>query len=121
VRADFLQRLSALHVRGRADDLVRAEIVGMVVPQAALHKVDGQIGKVNSDPAPLQPFGNRNGRSTAAEGIENDVTLVAARSDDALKKLFRFLLRIPEPLRGLGANYWNRKTRDEGPRSKNSP
>jgi hypothetical protein len=55
-----------------------------VVPQPALHKIDGEISDVNSNPAALQAFGHGNGCATAAEGIKNDVALVAAGPDDSL-------------------------------------
>src|ERR1035437_7922243 len=51
VGADFFERLGTREVRGRADDFVGAEIVGEVISQAALDKIDGKIGDVDPDPA----------------------------------------------------------------------
>ena len=50
VRADFLQRLRAPNITGRADDFVGTEVAVKRVAQAALHKIDREIGDVNTVP-----------------------------------------------------------------------
>jgi len=57
MRADLLQRLRALHVRGRADDFVGAKVVVEVVPQLALQKIDGESCSVNFKPATVESCG----------------------------------------------------------------
>src|SRR5580704_15816703 len=60
---------------------------------ARTHDVDGQVRRVDADPAPLEPLGDCDGRAAPAEWIEHDVALVAACPYDALEKRLRLLCR----------------------------
>ena len=76
----------------------------IVIPQSALHKIDGQISDVDSNPAALEAFGHGNGRATAAEGIENDIPLVAAGLDDPLEESFWLLRGVAQAFLGARVN-----------------
>ncbi len=47
LQARFFELLRACEVRWRADDLIRAQAVGMLIAQMRLHKIDS--GKRNND------------------------------------------------------------------------
>jgi len=66
------------------------------VAQALGRDAAGRGRNVNADPLALELLGRHEGGSAAAEGVEDDFILVAARPDDAFKERKRLL-------RGVGA------------------
>ena len=76
----------AAGVGGLADDLVGAEGVAEAVVKAVADQGDGQVGDVDTDPAAVEALGGDGGGAAAAEGVEDDVALVAAGVDDALQQ-----------------------------------
>ena len=56
------------------------------------------MGDVDSDPAPAELLGRRDGRSASAEGVQNGGSLAAAGPDDPLQLGDRLLGGIGEAL-----------------------
>ena len=59
------------------------------------------MGDINSEPFAVQALRDGDGGAAAAEGIKDDITLVAGCGDDALKQFFRFLGGVAEAFTGL--------------------
>ena len=87
------QRGRARQVFGVAEDGVGAQLLTERVAQAVADECDGDMGDVDADPVTVEPFGRGDGRAAAAEGVEDDVALVAAGVDDAFEQ------RASEPRR----------------------
>src|SRR3990167_1386264 len=71
---------------GRFADHLVFRRIAEGVQETVLHEGDGQVGDVYSDPPPLEALGYGDGSPAAAEGVEDEITLFAARVDDALQK-----------------------------------
>ena len=65
---------------------------------------DGQMGNINPNPLPSKLLRRVNGGSTAAEGVQDYITFIAARLDDPFKERKRFLCGITKTFLCLGIN-----------------
>ena len=84
----------------QADDVVLGEFGAEGVVEAVFHQGDGDVGDVDADPASLEALGDGNSGAAAAEGVEDDIALVAAGVDDAFEQGFWLLCGIAEALFG---------------------
>jgi hypothetical protein len=69
----------------QADDL-EGRIGAEGFAEAALDQVDGKRGDVDADPLASKPLRGVDRRSTAAEGVEDEVAGVGGGGDDALEQ-----------------------------------
>src|ERR1035437_1330610 len=94
--------MSAAHVSRDAQHVVGGrDTVAVCVEQSLLNEVNGDVCDVYADPAPLEFDRSVNRGSATAEGVQDYVTLTAARRDDALKQFYRLLCRVAQPLARL--------------------
>jgi hypothetical protein len=93
------ESLSARQINRFADHLIRfAYGFAECVVKPLLDESDGKMRDVDADPSAVEALGNLHGGAAAAEGIENNVTLVGAGFDDAIKQGLWLLSWIAEAL-----------------------
>jgi hypothetical protein len=72
-----------------------------------LNHLDRKVGYVDSDPSTFHLLRRVNSGAAAAEWIQNNIALIARRSDDSLKQLKRLLRRVMKALFRLRIDWVN--------------
>ena len=90
------QGAGAFDVLGDAYHVVVGEVGAECVSEAAFHEGYGEVGDVYANPASVETFGDCDGCSASAEGVEYEVAFVAGSVDDAFEKGFGFLGWVAE-------------------------
>jgi hypothetical protein len=78
--------------------------VGESISQSPFDQAHGQVRDVDADPAAIQLLRGVDRCAAAAEGIENDIALVAAGGNDAFEQSKRLLGWVPQALRAYGVD-----------------
>src|SRR5680860_1511853 len=79
-------------------------VLAELVDDPALDQRDCEMGDVDTDPAATELLGSGNRGSAPAEGIQDKIPLVAARSNDPFEQSLRLLRRVAESLCALRRN-----------------
>ena len=77
------------------------------IAQPLRHYTAGSGRDVDANPLTVEDLSGDQCGSATAEGVENNVVLVAAGSDNSIKKRERFLCRVAKSLFGLRVNRGN--------------
>ena len=65
----LLRQSSGIREAGRFADEFKAAILAEGIPQAVADEGNGEMGDVDSDPAPIKLLGSSNGRAAPAERV----------------------------------------------------
>ena len=84
--------------------VVVGEVGAEGVAESALHEGYGEVGYVYAYPPAVEAFGDGDSGAASAEGVEDDVALVAGGVYDALEQGFGLLGGVAEAFAGLRAD-----------------